>query len=199
MKILAPSFSLYSTDPQKIPNDIMYMSRNLNIYGSLCMVLFLLVFGVYLLKHRRYQSFELKILVSMLITYALSPVIYKLAPEESHPSSIHAIQISLKLFYHWVYTSQYIKTCMLLPSIINNMRLLVQSYHMITESQENLNWTKDFMKEHEEIDKAIQSEKKRVRAINKSFQIYDLIVGVSILGFFMTLWYVFRTMNWDNQ
>ena len=103
----------------------MYMSRTLNIYGSICMVIFLIAFGAYLLKHRRYQAFELKILVSMLITYALSPVIYKLAPEESHPSSIHAIQISLKLFYHWVYTSQYIKTCMLLPSMVKNMHLLM--------------------------------------------------------------------------
>ena len=103
----------------------MYMSRTLNIYGSICMVIFLIAFGAYLFKHRRYQAFELKILVSMLITYALSPVIYKFAPEESHPSSIHAIQISLKLFYHWVYTSQYIKTCMLLPSMVKNMHLLM--------------------------------------------------------------------------
>ena len=84
---------------------IIHLSRTLNTFGSCIMLLVIIAFGVYLIKHKRFEGFEIKILVSIFLTYSLSPIIYNGATDEEHPSSIHAFQVALKLFYHWVYSS----------------------------------------------------------------------------------------------
>ena len=51
------------------------------------------------------------------------------------------------------------------------------------------------MTKHDEIDKAIKNEKRRVKIISRNFEILDAIIGVGILSFFMFLALVFSSMT----
>ena len=135
----------------------------------------------------------------MTITYALSIYIFNIAQEHTHPSYIHAFQIVLKLFYHWIYTSQYLKTCMLLPSMVKKMHLLMESYHKTQENQfEVVKINSSFLIKHEGIDFAIQKEKRRIKIISRNFQIVDAVVGATLLASFMLLTMKLNSIKFEN-
>ena len=95
--------------------------------------------------------------------------------------TIKGVEMAVGIFYLWIYTSQYIKTCVLLPSMTKKANLLIQSFHT-TVDYESTKLTSEVLKRNKEIDKAIQNEKRRFKIINRYFMVLDILVGVAFQG-----------------
>ena len=132
---------------------------------SVLMLLLLAALTFYVLKHKRRQYFEMKILISMALSYGILFLLFgsKLTSfviGEFSFQILHAIQIVLRCFLHWSFTSQYIMTCILLPNLVKKAYLLMYEHQsFISNDLEVTTIESDFIQRHQELDIAIKQEK----------------------------------------
>ena len=80
-------------------------------YGSIPMLLLLLILACYFIKNKRFKRFEMTILISMFLKYALGAIEYIDATSKLIEKSETLIVISNALYwalspiYHWIYAS----------------------------------------------------------------------------------------------
>ena len=64
--------------------------------------------------------------------------------------SIISVYIAASLIYHSVYASQYIKTCVLIPNLVEKARLVLERHHSaIGNGLANMGSIKDFVRIHD--------------------------------------------------
>ena len=60
------------------------------------------------------------------------------------------------LISHWIYASQYLKTCVLVPSLIDKAKLVLERHNtQIKSSLEQIGSVPEFIRIHDQIDKEI--------------------------------------------
>ena len=97
---------------------------------------------------------------------------------------------SLGPMCHWIYASQYMKTCVLIPGLVNRAQLLLARHITVIENEyEVTTLLSDFVRKHKEIDHDIKKEKMRGKRVNKTFFMIDGIVAVMLLSLFSSLFY----------
>ena len=90
------------------------------------------LFACFLIKNKRGKYFEVMILISMTLFY-LNKVALRAFGDKIYESILAAtitnvFQDVSCLIAHWAYASQYMKTCMLLPGLLNKARLLLERH-----------------------------------------------------------------------
>ena len=78
------------------------------------------------------------------------------------PLIITAFFISSSKSCHWLFSSQYLKTCILLPSFIRKKKLLLEMYEDKTEEEYHFQPLYGaFMERHDEFEKELAAERKK--------------------------------------
>ena len=118
---------------QDIDKDYIHMvDRGVNVIGGIIMLILFGIFAGFLIKHKRWKYFEVTILISMTLFY-LDKVSLRSFGDKIYQSLLAAtitniLQDVTCLIAHWAYASQYMKTCMLLPGLLNKARLLLERH-----------------------------------------------------------------------
>ena len=164
-------------------------NRRTETYGSLVMDAVILCFAIYFIKIKRWQRFEWTIIVCMFLKYTLLSINYKSALYEwIHDRDTRfiifvAFYRTLGPICHWIYCSQYLKTCFSIQSIGKRAILLFQRHKIAISNnyQQNMKWD-DFIRNHQEIDKDMKKEKVKGLMIHRIFIIIDMIIVISLLS-----------------
>ena len=108
-------------------------------YGSFVMGALILGMAVYFIKIKRWQRFEWTIILCMFLKYAMNPISTTNAYNEwMETSKMHVLVIRsvwpcLGPIYHWIYASQYLKTCLLTRGILRRAILLFKRNKTIVD------------------------------------------------------------------
>ena len=143
---------------QSTINTIGYINQLLIFVKSIIMVIVIILFAINILRDWHLEKFELKIIVLMFISYSLHIYISSQEAFKDIDSSkaIKGFVMAVDIFYLWIYASQYIKACVLLPSMTKKAHLLIQSYHTtLANNCDARGLTSELIKRNDEIDKAI--------------------------------------------
>ena len=124
------------------PGDIDEVHKWLNLITSIVMLLILLSFLIYLLRLEpicNRQRFELTILLSMIYRYTVLMILHDTGVFFTSEETIEKFMIFSSwvadYFCHWVYASQYLKTCFLVPDLVNKAYLLLSKHLKVISSQ----------------------------------------------------------------
>ena len=110
------------------------------VYGSIPLLLVLTALTIYFIKIKRWQRFELTILVLMFLKYILAAFTEVFHEREGifKNNQVVMIYVTFKLtlgpICHWIYASQYTKTFWLTSGIIKKACLLCYKHHKLLES-----------------------------------------------------------------
>ena len=87
--------------------------------------------------------------------------------------------ISSSQFKGWLFASQYLKACKLLPRLINSKVTLLKMYNEKAEHEHQVKpLTRTFLERHNEFDKIINAERKSIRNIRRWFTLLDVCMGM---------------------
>ena len=188
MTILQSFISFLQDNPfEKKLEKIIKILRREQLYGSLAMhaVIFCLV--IYFISIKRWSRFEWTIIVCMTIKYTLFELVTVddinswIGEGSSLTIVFMTLYSSLGPICHWVYASQYIKTCFLIKGIVKRAILLFQSNKAVVDKFESsVKWDK-FVCEQITIDEGMQREKSRAKTIQKIFLSTDIFMMAVIL------------------
>ena len=109
----------------------MKIDDELGLYGGILQLFILFAFFLYLIKLQRGERFEVTILISMATKNATFVV---LAMYDGIYENDFIYLIVVSLFWsagpiaHWTYASQYIKTCVLIPGLVDKVKLLMERH-----------------------------------------------------------------------
>ena len=86
-------------------------------------------------------------------------------------------------FCHWIYASQYLKTCFLTSGIVNKALLLLARHKTVIENEYNrTSLMSDFIRNNDAIDTDIKNERNRSKRIHKTFFMIDLVSAVLVFS-----------------
>ena len=98
-----------------------YYIPNTYIVCSTIILLFIIALAIYLIRLKRCKRFEFSIIASMLLKN-ISMLLYTAFPSFTiYPTARYSSEIlyaTSDALVHWLYVSQYFKTCMLIPSLV---------------------------------------------------------------------------------
>ena len=101
---------------------------------------------------------------------------------ELEKNIFYGVYFSAGSITQWIYASQYMKTCILIPGLFNKANLLTQRYIAAIEREHEFTTSNDsFLRKNSEIDADIKAEKERNRKIDKNFYRLDIAVVIAIL------------------
>ena len=101
---------------------------------------------------------------------------------ELEKNIFYGLYFSASSITQWIYASQYVKTCILIPGLFNKANLLMQRYFTAIEREHEFTKSNDsFLRKNSEIDADIKAEKVRNREIDKAFYRLDIAVVIAIL------------------
>ena len=137
--------------------------ENIRFFGSVLSLLAIVGLCFFLCKHRRKGWFQFKVILCLSIKRILI-LILSGTPIDGKPDAfIFVVEGSLGVYAQWIYASQYMKTCNILPYLVKNAQLLVQRHKAGTENwREVAGLNSTFMSMHESIDSAIKETKARI-------------------------------------
>ena len=128
------------------------------------MLIALIKFSVYLCRIKRKKRFEVTIVVLMLLK-----------------SMILLVPI-LGPVVHFLYATQYIKTCIVVPSLVKKARLILERHQTsIKEGLEEIGSVNELLRIHNTIDQDIKDQNARYKRINAVFLVVDTIGPVLIV------------------
>ena len=117
------------------------------------MLLLLGIFATFLIKNKRGKRFEVSIIISMTLFYVIV-VSLRLFGDKIYESLLFAtitntFQDASGIIAHWTYASQYMKTCMLIPGLLNKARLLLERHKTaIKDEYDPTLPTNEFLRRH---------------------------------------------------
>ena len=111
-------------------------------YGSIVMDIIVLALGIYFIRIKRWQRFELSIVVCMFLKYFL----YAFQTTDTYVALSDKVIIAPYIFTesllqalgpinHWIYTSQYLKTSFLTRGIVKKAILLYHRNKTVIENE----------------------------------------------------------------
>ena len=110
--------------------------------------------------------------------------------------SVNVIRWTTGPIYHWSYASQYMKTCKLVPGLVNTASLLMARHLTVIENEYGRQTTtSEFVRQHSSIDQDIKAEKKRRKRISRNFAIVDAVFTVGIICLYGSLEYEYWYKN----
>ena len=151
---------------------------------DILMLLILIAFTVYIVKHRRRERFELLIIFWMTIKYVTGTINHCFYDKmnELEKNIFYGLYFSASSITQWIYASQYMKTCILIPGLFNKANLLMKRHITADERECELTASNNsFLRKNSEIDADIKAEKVRNREIDKTFYSLDIAVVIAIL------------------
>ena len=114
---------------------------DVQVYGSIPMLLLLALVTIYFIRIKRWQRFELTILVLLFLKY----ILYSLTIAYEERKGIfqndqitiiyETFKFTLGPTCHWIYASQYTKTLWLTSGIIKKACLLSYEHHKLLGSR----------------------------------------------------------------
>ena len=175
------------------------------IYCNVLILLIVFLLGVFLIYKGRLKSFEAKILSCMLL-YKLIEFIVAVA--EKHGGLGHGFVFiiftiamnTLPLIYHWLFASQYLKTCSLMPSFIKKTLMLLQIYQEKTERENKIRpLSASFLQRHDDFDLALKLEKQRIERIKRKYRVADLTFSIFIISLATVLIFIEKPYQQGDQ
>ena len=136
----------------------------------------------------------------MTIKYIMN-ILCKLYPDKINNTPflyyyINVIRWATGPIYHWSYASQYLKTCKLVPGLVNTASLLMARHLTVIENEYGRQTTtSEFVRQHDNIDQDIKAEKIRRKRISRNFAIADVIFSAGIICVFGSLEYEYWYEN----
>ena len=105
------------------------------------MVFVLILFTIYNRKIIHKQRFEVIILVCMFLVFPLNAIaeikvfMKRIKQNEALYISFLTIYKTVGPILHWIYASQYMKTCFLISGMVQKARLLFERHRTVIESE----------------------------------------------------------------
>lgn len=163
----------------------------------------MLILTIYVIKLERFKRFELTILIAIFLKYSDTIFIHFFS--DYIMSSNLRIFVIYTLYYvvnpvhHWAFASQYIKTCLILPGLVQRARLLLERHLTNIEIDKALYTSaKDFLLKHSEIDADVQVERSKRKKIEMVFFIVDSMTLLVFLGLYGSLLYLYLYQGVTN-
>ena len=127
--------SFDSPDYQKESQNVAEIQTNFNLYGSIIPLLALFVSMGYLIYHQHKERFQITIVAVMTLKYTLHIVRQVMSLNQIQGTNavqvlLYSLDVSTGPISHWIYASQYMKTCCLVPGLVKRARLLLQRHCM---------------------------------------------------------------------
>ena len=155
------------------------------------MILFVTLLFIRLLMDKRLRYFETVVLVNMVLFYTMGSIYYftmvKL-PENTFFYMVLRVfviaNVLLPSFYHWMFISQYLRTCRMLPNFIWRQEVL-QTIHQEKIENENqvIGLGSEFLSRHTEFDTIISTVTERIKYIKKTSLILDGFACICLIIF----------------
>ena len=209
MQLLADDITFSNSTDHELQEWLVKRNRasftNKVIWTSYCVIIFcatismaVLVIGIR--KRREFFSFAtlfcFVIYSSVRLPYYILEDVHKL-PLKAKPY----VSITIQLFYilaHWAYSSQYIKTSVILPVLFEKTKLIVMRERASTIDS-NLLQTRnsDFIEAQKNIDSIIKDEKVKIQKLQQKLIIVDLVAVIILVS--CTLGYLLTHKDYYNN
>ena len=141
------------------------------------------------MKGKRLKWFEGQVLVYML-AFNFLVIWFEIqgSLDNEFSNLVGSIMIALIGFfteaYHWTFASQYLQTCILIPSIVKKKILLLKMYEEKIENQFTpQGLSEEFLERHDMFDFTIAQEKNKTKKIKKVF----VFINASVLSLLFCL------------
>ena len=171
------------------------IDEGLILYGSILVLLLLLTVAVYFVKNGRNNRFEWTILFFIFLKYTiyilllLDVVREEIIKSDTFTFVLGSLSYTSGPIMHWIYVSQYIKTCCLSTGIVKRAYLLLMRHRTVIDNNyETTSECSDFVRNHMSIDRDMQTERDKSRSVHRIFLVIDILIQISlpvIYGFIM--------------
>ena len=122
--------------------DVISLWRVEQMIAIIPILIFLVPLIIYLVKNNHMQRFEITIVVLILLKYIFC-VLNQVLPEKLHSDAFDIIFFtiwnSFSPIAHWIFASQYLKTCALTQDIVKKALLLLGKYRTLIETKYDRN------------------------------------------------------------
>ena len=147
--------------------------------------------AIHLVVKRKCKVFQIQIVSGLLLQYLLNTAVDVMLIRSSSldlaPVAyflIVAILNGTHFSTHWLFVSQYLKTCILLPRFIRK-KWLLQKIFEEKENNENQirGLSEHFLEQQKEFDFLVSSEKQKIRWIKKTFIAVDSAILTILISY----------------